>query len=656
MPALFAHNIFLLFITITLLAVGVYVLSKERKSLINQSFFLFVCGISLWTVGFVFLSATEDFFFNRIILFGGLLLAYAVFLFSNVFPNRTSISRRAWWLSLPFLAAALLIIPPHLIIQKTVITESGGLQPMNGPLFPVYAFILTLYVALTFYNLIKSYRHSSGRTRLQMKYFFSGLVFIVIMALIFDAILPGINITEFNIFGPLASIVFICFTAYAIVKHQLLDIRVVIQRGLIYSALLAIIVGFYLVLVSVLGLFLQRTTDTAILIAAGITIIVGIFGVPVIDRYLRRVTDKIFFKDRYDYSDALYTLSELFNTTAGLRNTIKRSSDALKNILRVEYVTIEPTPHKKGRTKKSKDDVVILMKENGKITGSILVGKKLSGDPFTQEDYALMKTFAQQASVALEKARLFKEVDDYASNLEQKVTDRTREIQRLQEDQEQMIIDISHGLQNPLTVAKMEIETVREKMPEHAAFNTLERSVDEISNFIYQLMHLARLERGVYFFEQERVNVSDLLLELVEYFEVLAADKNIELVSIIEPDIYFLGEKKSLEELVVNLVSNAIKYNVRDISDKKVFIGLKEKGDTIVLTVQDTGVGIAKNELPHIFDRFHRAKEAKTSDVKGTGLGLAITRKIVELHGGTIGAQSSEGEGTTFTVIFPKNA
>ena len=163
------------------------------------------------------------------------------------------------------------------------------------------------------------------------------------------------------------------------------------------------------------------------------------------------------------------------------------------------------------------------------------------------------------------------------------------------------------------------------------------------------MLILAQLETTQEDFTKEQVAFSDLLNDLVEYIEVLARDKSIILVSDIESGIVISGDKDKLTELVTNLVSNAIKYIS---NERKVSISLRKRDASIELVIEDTGIGIRKEDLPYIFDRFYRVKDPRHLEVKGTGLGLAISKKIVERHNGVIEVESEFGKGTKFTIIF----
>lgn len=640
----------------TLFVIGAYVYLHDRSKLVNQIFFLFTVSATLWASGFAFFVFTGDFYFNRVILVGGGSVVMAIYMFSYVFPNRETLSTKFVYSLVPAIAIFVLLIPERGIVTSATIQGSGELEVITGTLFPLYLLLLLYYLGRSFINFYKKYRKAYGKTRLQMRYFFFGLSFFFGFSFLFNVILPGIGISQLNPLGPAALVVLVFTTAYAIIRHQLMDIRVVIQLGLVYSVLLAIIVGTYLLFINLFGYALHITADIAILLAAGLTTILGIFTVPIIDQYLRKITDRFFFKDKYDFGEAIYELGNILDKNIYLEPIIKESSEKLRSILRAKDVDISLTPSTTSKPYINDLQTTLIepIVHEESVRGYITVTEKRSGDPFSKEDRILVKTFSQQASVAIEKAQLFKEVEGYSEELEEKVKERTAQIKKLQEDQENMMVDISHGLQDPLTVAKMEVEKIRNKSDDIKEFIAFERSIEDISSFIYRLLHLTRLERGaVDVLELQEVNLSKLLEELVEYFDVLVELHDITILSFIEPNICVYGDEKSLEEMITNIVSNAIKYNIREIDDKKIYISLTENAGLATLTIEDTGIGIQKQDIPFIFNRFHRTKQNHPKKVKSTGLGLAITKQIVELHKGMISVKSDTDKGTIFTITIP---
>jgi len=248
---------------------------------------------------------------------------------------------------------------------------------------------------------------------------------------------------------------------------------------------------------------------------------------------------------------------------------------------------------------------------------------------------------------------LYQEVVEYSEQLEEKVKERTEELSDLQEQQRQMMLDISHQLQTPLTIIKGELQILREGMSDTAAIDVCEHSVDNVSKMINDLLRLARLEsvsvdRTAY----KPISISRTVDEIGEYFETTVhADTQVSFSSFIAKDIMAAIDKDDLVDIVSNVLNNAVRYT--DPKRKNnISLTLKKRGEKATIIIADTGLGVEKENLSHIFERFYRSPHARKYVKEGTGLGLAIVRKLVEHYDGTIEVESKLGKETTFTITF----
>ncbi len=683
---------------------------QHPKSATHRNFFIFVGGSVLWGAGIVSLVWTQNFLFDKVILYGGLLMVFGFYLFTTTFPTPTKESKHNNFLILPFLIVALLI-PFNLFIEKTLILADHSLKPINTPLYPLYTATIGFYIILGFIFFIKKYRHARGLERLQMQYLILGATVFLFIALIADSVLPAFGIFNFNLLGPISSVALVGLTGYAIVRHQLLDIRLVIQRGLIYSLLFAIIVCFYIASLFTLEHYLFLTTHTTNFASALLTIFAGVFGIPYIEKYFRDITDRWFHKGRYKYSEALHALSESLNRNLELDGLVRDTSLLLSQILKSKTVRVvvfaefpliyidgklsidEKSLPNKAVVKTAREallkfpniithsslraygiknisthmlEALVALGMGGRISlsiplmldkkvmGVINIGEKRSGDAYTKEDVVLLKTFAYEASIALEKSELYKAVRDYSLELETRVSERTIALKKIQEEQRQMMVDISHALQTPLTIIKGSIEIMNIRGEHNNELGVAETALDEASQLLYDMMSLAQLENEKEEGSLANVDLSQLALEVAEYVRVIALAKNINIKTHLIPGITVKGNEKQLKDVVINLMSNAVKY-MGGGSKRNITLSLETTECTAVLKVADTGRGLKDNDRTMIFQRFYRTKEARDEGVRGTGLGLAIAQTILKKHGGTIHVESEEGVGSTFIVTLPLN-
>jgi heavy metal sensor kinase len=242
--------------------------------------------------------------------------------------------------------------------------------------------------------------------------------------------------------------------------------------------------------------------------------------------------------------------------------------------------------------------------------------------------------------------------------LDQLIVAFNKMIERLSENFEQIrrfSTDVSHELRTPLTGIRGQLEvalmTARSEAEYRDAIANALEDVDRISNIVRALLLLSQAETGQLALQHEPVNVTEVVEELAEQFQTSAKEAGLRLESDLRPAVHILGDRTQMDRLITNLLDNALKYTP---AGGHVRIQLREDGDQVVLVVADEGKGIPPESLPHIFDRFYRVPGEDPN--KGLGLGLSFVSWIVKAHHGLINVKSTVGQGTTFTITFPRAA
>jgi heavy metal sensor kinase len=214
----------------------------------------------------------------------------------------------------------------------------------------------------------------------------------------------------------------------------------------------------------------------------------------------------------------------------------------------------------------------------------------------------------------------------------------------------------AHELRTPLTILKGEAQVALGRKRKVTEYEELLRSsleeIDKLVQIIDDLLLLARYEGGESDIPREPVALHQILQSVTAQLRPIATKKEIEL-SIETEELYVEGDSNALERLVCKLMENAVFYTSRG---GRVRARLALEGDRINLTVEDSGIGIAPEELSHIFDRFYRSPRAREMRPEGSGIGLAMASIIACLHGATIDVRSEKNSGTRFIVSFPVNS
>jgi len=217
----------------------------------------------------------------------------------------------------------------------------------------------------------------------------------------------------------------------------------------------------------------------------------------------------------------------------------------------------------------------------------------------------------------------------------------------------QFLANMSHELRTPLNAIMGYTQMVREELPAEqsdadADLARVEKAGAHLLSLIDDVLDLSRVEAGQLELQLEPVPLADLVGELWPMVAPEAA-QGVQLTTEIPQGLRAHADRDRLQQVLLNLLSNALKFTPHD----SVTVGATQDADQVHLFVRDTGIGIAAQILPHVFDRFHQADTSFTRRHQGTGLGLALSQQLVQQMGGQLVAVSTEGEGSTFTVILP---
>jgi signal transduction histidine kinase len=279
-----------------------------------------------------------------------------------------------------------------------------------------------------------------------------------------------------------------------------------------------------------------------------------------------------------------------------------------------------------------------------RVFGVLSIQKKSVGE-FPESTVKLMQTFATQSALAIQNARLFREVEEQG-----------RALALASQHKSQFLANMSHELRTPLNAvlgyAELLADGIYGELGEKArgVLERIQSNGKHLLGLINDVLDLSKIEAGQLTLAIEDYAMPAVVHSVVSATESLAKSKGLSLAASVPPVLPMgRGDERRLTQVLLNLVGNAIKFTEKG----SVGIEVKLANDCFELAVTDTGPGIAKADQARIFEEFQQVDNSNTRQKGGTGLGLAISKRIVEMHGGTLTVDSEPGTGSTFRVIVP---
>jgi signal transduction histidine kinase len=288
------------------------------------------------------------------------------------------------------------------------------------------------------------------------------------------------------------------------------------------------------------------------------------------------------------------------------------------------------------------------MLRGGDVIGCIFVGRGVV-QAFTDKQIALLKTFADQAVIAIENVRLFHEIQE-----------KTRQLEAANRHKDEFLASMSHELRTPLNAVIGFSEVLLERMfgelndKQEEYLGDILASGRHLLSLINDILDLAKIEAGRMELDLEDFDLAQAIDNAVVLVRERATRKGLVLETALAPALGAVrADQRKIKQVLLNLLSNAVKFTPEG---GRVEVRAERADDHVEVSVSDTGIGIAVEDQETVFEEFRQVGTDYAKKHEGTGLGLTLSRKFVELHGGRIAVKSRLGDGSTFTFTLPVRA
>ena len=707
--------IFALVITVLAnLALAITIVVSLKKQKYKFIFLLVLLTVILWAIGdlIILFSRSESFIYLGAKLFyiSPIYTVVFLWLFSIIFPDNKTINKKyliTAQISL-LVPTVLLLLNVNLIIKPIEITNSLNISTPNNPGFIIYSLLLTTFFLTIYSTLFKKLIRFKGIEKLQVTYVFAGVAISSVLALITNLSMPLLGIKEYIWLGPLFTLINTITMFMAMYKYQLFEFKKVLIRFFSYTLFIILVGVAYSTAVTIVSRLISRdlelfNADFYISIVA--TLIVA-FTFSNLKFKLNAWTNAIFFQDQYDPQRSLNELNARLVSSSNINTLIDSSAKSITKTLRPinRGIIIDGEKNKyfsselniteseqlkilnilKDRLERTVSIDQLSAKDNllkrflleiktslltklivqDQIVGFIILGERKNGSPYSEKDIQFIETAADSIAIATQNALRYEEITAFNANLQKKIDIATADLRKtneklkaLDEAKDDFISMASHQLRTPLTSVKGYLSMVLEG--DAGPINDLQRkflsqsfiSSQRMVFLISDLLNASRLKTGKFVIENKETYIPDIVGEELSQLEetIKARGLTLEYKKPKSFPVVNIDENK-IRQVIMNFVDNAIYYTP---VGGKIIVKLRATHEVIEYTVQDSGIGVPKEDQKHLFTKFYRAGNAKKARPDGTGLGIFMAKKVIIAQGGALIFKSEEGKGSIFGFSFP---
>jgi len=675
---------------------GLFVFLRDRKKTVNGIYFLLNLIICAWSFGFAMMfnapSKTMGLFWARFLNMGAILIP-VLFLHFCTFLLQINEKKKKSLITAYLVTSIILVLNlTNLHIKDVAPKLSFKYYPIPGMFYLLYLCMFSYYIVYALSLLFQEYKKSFGMKQNQLRY-------VLIASIIGFGGSTMLFLPMFSINVPPLGYLFISIYAvvvtYAIIKHRLMDINIVLKKGTINILLLGLMFLPSLGICIFFEKIFLGSINIPLTLIISLLFIVVIYLSPRVKPQVEDVVDRIIFKDKFRYQKTLSDLSKVMVSILDLKLLSQKIIDTLTQEIEIEGASLFIMDEEKGwyypivctgagcdevkkfilsrdepftaRLKKKKDifireelrqservyaeamekmqaEVTIPLLWKDELVGVLNLGHKVTRDMYNLEDLDLLKTLANQATIAIENAKMYDALKKTKSRMQR--ADRLASLGTL-------TAGLAHEIRNPLVAVKTFLQLLPEKYDDDEFRNyflsVASGEVDRISSLVTELLDFSRPSEP----QLREENINEILDKMVTLVTTETKKKNLKITRNLGEHLPFIQvDKDQIKQVFLNILLNAVQATPENGEITIVTRSFaKSPGETFLqIEVKDTGPGIPAQELELIFTPFY------TTKTQGSGLGLSITHQIVEEHHGYIEVDSQVGSGTSFTINLPLNA
>lgn len=708
----------LLIVGISSILLSFFLLYQNRGQYsIRFDFGLLMTFAGAWAVCIgLFFSAEGDLNALHVNYVVALMMVYCLASFSIRLDGRkSSLVKTFHFIGLLFssmLAIALAYDSTWLIKSVDFVSTNSVLVSVSNPGYFLYGTAFSAAYIISVLFLVNAVSRSLGSERNKYIQILVSILIVGFTGLVTNLYLPSTGNYTFIWAAPALVILVVLTSSISIVRYKTFDIKLAAVRSAAYALSLLVLALIYYAVAYIASTTLFQGKVSNSFSISPLNIILALllaFIFQPIKNSFDRITDTIFFRDRYKSEEFYGRLSEVLTTTTDLRNLLQRAAFEIGTTLKAEQTFFflqynEGKRHITAGTKNHKDlplddvgsidayvqaqgDAILVtqllendshvkrvlishkiallmpLMHHDRVVGYLALGEQKSSG-YTNRDIKVLTTISDELIIGIQNALSVQEVRAINASLEQRIEMATAELRtsnarlkRLDASKDEFLSMASHQLRTPLTSVKGylsmmidgdvgKISSMQKQVLEEA-FSSSERMV----HLIHDFLNVSRLQTGKFMLELSDVNLAELIQQEVKSLEKVASSHSMKLAfANTAGEVHLQIDDTKIRQVVMNYIDNAIYYSH---PDSIIAIELSKTDEDVVLEIKDTGIGVPKSEQDQLFSKFYRASNARKQRPDGTGVGIFLAKKVVTALGGDIVFRSKEGKGSVFGFTLP---